>query len=276
MHIGVRAHDFGKRSAEELAARIASKGFSCVQLALSKAIDGVELKPGELNPGMGFQIGRAFYRHGIQIAVLGCYVNPLHPDIEVRKGLLHLFKEHLRFAREFGNGLVALETGSLNGDYSPHRDNHGEQAFNTLIESLTQLVAEAERFGVIVGIEGVTGHVANTPQRMQRVLETIGSNNLQVVFDPVNLLSIENCHQQDHVVGESFELFGDRIVIIHAKDFQVRGSELRQVRAGQGGFNYPHLLRLLGNKKSYISFILEDVTEDTAEESRRFLLNAVS
>ena len=82
MRIGVRAHDFGKLPAEELAARISARGLSCVQLALSKAIAGIDLKPGELNPGMAFHIGQAFHRHGLQIAVLGCYINPIHPDPE--------------------------------------------------------------------------------------------------------------------------------------------------------------------------------------------------
>ena len=45
IRVGVRAHDFGKLPADELARRIAATGMSCVQLAVSKAIAGLDLKP---------------------------------------------------------------------------------------------------------------------------------------------------------------------------------------------------------------------------------------
>ena len=51
-----------------------------MQFALNKAIAGFVLKPGDLNPGAAFHAGQAFARHGIQIAVLGCYINSIHPD----------------------------------------------------------------------------------------------------------------------------------------------------------------------------------------------------
>ena len=189
LRLGVRAHDFGCRPADELVAKIAANGLICTQLALGKAIAGLELKPGVLNPGLAFHIGQAFQRHGVQIAVLGCYVNPIHPDTKMRATLLSLFKEHLRFARDLGCGLVALETGSVNADYSPHPDNHSEAAFQESLASIAELVAEAEKFGVLVGIEAVTSHVVSTPAKMRRMLDAVASNNLQVVFDPVNLLS---------------------------------------------------------------------------------------
>lgn len=270
MRIGVRAHDFGKLTAEELAGRIAAKGLSCVQLALSKAIAGLDLKPGDMNPGLAFQIGRAFHRHGIQIAVLGCYVNPIHPDPATRGVLLGLFKEHLRFARDFGCGLVALETGSINADYSFHPDNHGERAFQMFLASIAGLVEEAEKFGVLVGIEGVTTHVVYSPARMRRILDAMGSNNLQVVFDPVNLLSADNYQDQEGIMKEAFDLYGDRIVVIHAKDFVIEGRAFKAVRAGRGRLDYELLLGMI-KRKPYISVLLEETSEDTVEECVRFI-----
>ena len=271
MRIGARAHDFGKLPAEELAARIAAKGLSCVQLAVAKAIAGLDLKPGDMSPGLAFHIGQAFLRHNLQIAVLGCYVNPIHPDSATRASLLGLFKEHLRYARDFGCGLVALESGSVNADYSPHADNAGEAAFRDTTASLAELVAEAERFGVIVGIEGVTSHVVSTPAKMRRLLDSIGSNNLQVVFDPVNFLCLENYRDQDRVIQESFDLFGDRIAIIHAKDFTVENGVFRHARSGGGGFNHELLLELIQKHKPYISILLEETSPDTVGECMQFL-----
>jgi L-ribulose-5-phosphate 3-epimerase len=269
--LGVRAHDFGRLSADALAFKISARGLVCTQLALSKAIAGLDLKPGQLNPGLAFDIGQAFLRQGVQIAVLGCYINPLHPDLVTRQGLLDWFKEHLRFARDFGCGLVALETGSLNADYSPHSGNHGEAAWKQCLASLATLVEEAERFGVMVGIEGVTHHVVSTPARMRAMLDALCSPNVQVVFDPVNFLSPENYGDQDRVIRESIDLFGDRIVAIHAKDFVVDEGVFTFARSGQGQFHHQLLFDFISNQKPGISVLLEETNENTVSDSIRFI-----
>jgi len=271
IRVGIRAHDVGKLPADELARRIAAKGLTCVQLAVNKAIAGMNLKPGDMNPGLAWEIGQAFGRHGVQIAVLGCYVNLSHPDPAARRGLMELFKEHLCHARDFGCGVVATETGSLNADWSYHPENKSDAAFGALIPTVAELVAEAERFGVVFGIEGVTSHVLCSPRRIRQLLDAVKSNNLRVVFDPVNLLSIENYREQDRVIRESFDLFGDRIAIIHSKDFTVEGNTLKQVRAGQGLLNHALFMGLLRQRKPSISILLEEASEQTAEECVRFL-----
>ncbi len=279
--IGIRAHDFGKLSAGELAQRIAAKNLSCVQLALNKAIEPLNLQPGrgDLTPGLAWQIGTAFAKHNVQIAVLGCYINLSHPDPAARAPLMAYFKEHLRCARDFGCAVVATETGSLNPDWSLHPDNKSESAYKALVPVVAELVAEAERFGVTVGIEGVTSHVLNSPQRIRRLLNDIQSNNLQIVFDPVNLLDISNYQQQDRIMQESFDLFGDRIAIIHAKDFSIEDGKLKQIRTGGGttpGLNYPLLLQWLKQHKPGISILLEEASEATAADCIAYLQNQLA
>jgi L-ribulose-5-phosphate 3-epimerase len=275
MHIGIRAHDFGKLPAPALAQRIAAKGLFCVQLALNKAIDPLTLIPGrgDLTPGLAWSIGAAFAAANVQIAVLGCYINLGHPDAAARAPLMAWFKEHLRHARDFGCAIVGTETGSLNPDWSPHPDNRSEDAFKALIPRVAELVDEAERFGAIVGIEGVASHVLNSPARIRRLLDEVRSNNLQVIFDPVNLFDIGNYQQQDRIMQESFDLFGDRIAAIHAKDFAPADGKLQQLRTGAlglPGLNYPLLLRLLEHKPG-IAILLEEASEATAADCIAYL-----
>ena len=262
IRIGARAHDFGTLPAEELAGRLAAHGMCCAQLALNKAIAGLQVQTGDLNPGLAWEIGQAFARHRVQIAVLGCYINPVHPEPGPRRQLLDFFHDHLRYARDMGCGLVGLETGTPNADYAPDPATGNEETFQALLRSLEDLVAQAEHHGVLVGIEGVTRHTVSTPARMRRVLDQIASKNLQVIFDPVNLLSIDNYTDQDRVIGESFELFGDRIAVIHAKDFIVADGVCREVPAGQGQLNYGLLCSLIAQRKAGISILLEEAGPD--------------
>jgi sugar phosphate isomerase/epimerase len=210
-------------------------------------------------------------RHGLQIAVLGCYINLADPDADRRRAQLARFKEYLRHARDFGCSVVGTETGSLNADFSFHPGNRGEAAFQTVLAGVCELVGEAERFGVLVGIEGVERYVISDPPRIRRLLDSVGSNNLQVIFDPVNLLSRENYHRQDDIIRESFDLFGDRIAILHAKDFVVEEGALRSVLSGQGRLNHGLLMEFVQARKPFIDVLMEDTNPATLAEGIRFL-----
>jgi sugar phosphate isomerase/epimerase len=273
IRLGIRAHDLGRFSADDLARRVAAEGLDCVQLALGKAIEGVDLRHGVINAGLASGIGDAFGRHKVRIEVLGCYINPIHPDPETRISLIGLFKEHLRHAREFGCDIVALESGSLNGDYSPHPGNTSEAAFQNLLVSMREMVLEAEDCGVMVGIEAVTSHVISTPEKMRRLLDEIPSPHLQVVFDPVNLLSLANCLSQREIMRRSFDLFGDRIAVVHAKDFRVGDGCLAVCPAGVGMLDYELLLSWLARHKTGIAILLEEAGPDHVASCVRFIRN---
>ena len=271
LRLGVRAHDFGRMAADDLAAHIAKHGFSCVQLALNKAIAGLNLSAGDLNSELAREIGGAFARHGVGIAVLGCYVNPIHPDLAMRRTLLQCFKDHLRFARDFGCGMVALESGSVNADYSPHPANHSEVAFAEMLASLAELVSEGEKFGVAVGFETVTSHTVSSAQKMRRVLDTIRSNHLKVIFDAANLLSAENFLQQARIIPEALELLGTDISVVHAKDFVFENNSMRTVPAGRGQLDFAPILDFVRSQNCGISVLLEEADETAAPHCAEFL-----
>ncbi|MFR4339064.1 MAG: TIM barrel protein [Lachnospira pectinoschiza] len=62
------------------------------------------------------------------------------------------------------------------------------------------MVKYAEQFGVIVAIEPVWKHIVYTVERARKVLDAIDSPNLQIIFDPVNLLCVDNLAQQDEIM----------------------------------------------------------------------------
>jgi L-ribulose-5-phosphate 3-epimerase len=273
--LGIRAHDLGRFPAEELARRVRAAGMDCVQLALGKAVEGVELQVGTLHPEMAAKIKAAFDRCHVRIEVLGCYINPIHPDVAARTILLNLFKEHLRYARDFGCNIVALESGSLNADPSFHTGNGSEEVYLDLLDSVGGLVEEAERWGVVVGIEAVSSHVLSTPERMRRLLDDIPSFHLQVVCDPVNLLSFANCHEQRGIMQRSFDLFGDRMAVVHAKDFRIEDGRLVACPPGLGMLDYPFLFSRIAGHKPGIAVLLEEVPVAQVAACGRFILDQI-
>ncbi len=263
--IGARAHDYGTLSPAELASRLAANNFCCAQLALNKAIAGLDLKPGELNPGLAWEIGEAFRSHGVQIAVLGCYINPVNPDAASRGELLRFFKDHLRFVGDMGGSLVGLETGTPNVDYAIDPETGSEETFQALVRSIAELVETAEACGAKVAVEGVTTHTVSTPQKMKRLIDEIQSPAMVVIHDPVNFIDATNYQDEARYIEEPFQLYGDRIAIIHAKDYTVKGGEYRQVATGLGQLDYGRLCGLIQKTKPGISVLLEDSGPDTIE-----------
>lgn len=271
MNIGIRAHDIENRPLEELVTEIAGKGLTSVQLALSKSFEDINTQLGSLSPGLAKHIGNEFTKQNVQIAVLGCYFNMIHPDqVERRKGI-ERFKEHIRYARDFGCSIVATETGNVNAEIIYTEDNFKEEPFLEVVESVRELVLEAEKFGVIVGIEAGVNHPVYSPKVMKRLLDTISSNNLQVILDPVNLLTVDTYENQEEIFQEAMELFGDRVVILHAKDFIVQDNQLLTTAVGRGLLNYDFILKRITEKKPYINILLEETKEPYINESVAFL-----
>lgn len=275
--IGTRGHDIGgMMSPEVLAQAMAEQGFEAVQLVAYRSIMGVSEESGYLTPGLAYKVGHAFNQRGIHVALIGSYFNLLHPDEAVVAEGIKRFKEYIRHAKDFRGNLVGTETGSYNSDYSYNPENNSEEALLRVIEIFKELVGEAKNHGVMVGIEGLWAHAISTPKRMKRVLDAVDSGNLQVIFDPVNLLHIDNYKDANNIIDEAFELYGDRIILIHAKDFVVENNELKPVPIGQGLLDYKHLFDLTNQYKPGIEVIIEDVRGEALKTSQRYLETIMS
>lgn len=273
MRIGVRGHDIGNYSLNELGQIMKEKNLKSIQFVPKKVLKDFQVNKGSITPGMAQYIKNTLGKHDINISILGCYINLANPDSDELNDLLDTFKEYIRFAKYLDCNIVGTETGALNREYVYTEKNHTEEAFERSLNSIKTLVDEAEKFGVIVGIEGVTKHVMNTPERLKRALDSINSNNLQVIFDPINFIDESNYQKQDEIIKKSFDLFGDKIVIIHAKDFVYNDGKIKQVSIGKGQFNYPLLLSLIKEKKPYIDIILEDTVPEDIDSSIAYIEN---
>jgi L-ribulose-5-phosphate 3-epimerase len=271
MRIGVRGHDIGHYKLDEIGRIMNEKKLKSVQFVAKKIISEFDVNKGSMTPGMAQYINETLGKYGINISILGCYINLANPDDNELNELLSTFKEHIRFAKYLGCSIVGTETGALNREYVYTEKNNTEEAFQRSLNSIKILVEEAEKLGVMVGIEGVTKHVMNTPERLKRALDSISSNNLQVIFDPINFIDESNYDKQDEIIKKSFDLFGDKIMIIHAKDFVYKDGKIQQTSIGQGQFNYPLLLSLIKERKPYIDIILEDTVPEDLNSSIKYI-----
>ncbi len=222
IHIGVRAHDYGAQPFEELAAALS--GVCAIQLALTKAITPPIVTPASLSAEERRSIRDALVARGVNVAILGCYINPVHPDRAEREAALLRFEEHIQGADDFSCPIVGTETGSIAPDCSFHPDTAQESTFQTLVASIRRLAKAAERTEhTVVGVEAVAEvHTVGSAALMARLLVEVDSPALGVIFDPTNLVPSTGLRSQEAFLDECFSAFGDRIVAIHAKDYRIQ------------------------------------------------------
>ena len=236
LRIGLRAHDLGSFSCADAlgeAAQNAKEG-AFIQLALKKAIPSSRPWQ-EWDEEYISSIVSALSRHGVSVAMIGCYINPIEPDEEKRRLELDRFRKSLSLAKAFGCPYVGTETGTLNpkGGYSP--DTSDPRNLAVFRDSLSQMVDAAERYGSYVAIEAVARvHAISTPERLASILDGFRSDHLKVILDPVNLIPWTGIPEKDGVplripseeaehswICSILDIIGPRLVAIHCKDYRL-------------------------------------------------------
>lgn len=264
---GFRGHDFPDNEVGTLVQRCRELNVPHLQLALKKSFPDL-IKDGRFSPGLARHIKTELERGNVAVSVLGCYINPVHPEEPVRQTEIARFCEMLKYAKYMGADMVGTETGSI---LRQPEDNHTEAVYQVFLRTMRQIVACAEKLGVMVGVEGVTVHTIHNPQIMKRFLDDIDSPNVSVIFDAVNLINAENAAQQEKMMDEAFALFGERIAVIHVKDFVIKQGKMQGVPLGEGNLNLDHLFAWCKENKPYIHAVVEGISPEKVEQTRLFL-----
>lgn len=269
--LGLRLHDTKDGTFEERLACAKKQGFSCIHLALSK-IQGLTADPEALTPGYARYIRHALDDAGLDLAVLGCYLNLGNPDAREMTKIQAKYRAHIRFASFLGEGIVGTETGCPNTTYTFDKEAcRSETALEHFIDNLRPIVREAEKWGVMLAIEPVARHIVWNPERARCVLDSVGSENLGIILDPVNLLDADNVSRADEVFAEAIDLLGSHVCVLHLKDYVVEEGGIRSVGCGQGQMDYTRILRFAKEKKPHIQATFENTKPDNAGTCREYI-----
>ena len=279
MQLGIRLHDVNaaepeaRQTLEARSKTAREEGFSCVHLALSKCIRNTSFDESALTEGLAAHVRRVFRENDLDVAVLGCYLNLAHPDAEKLRDFQSRYFGHLRVAALAGVGVVGTETGAPNAAYKLDANTHTDEALYTFLRNLEPVVDCAEHWGVSLAIEPVWNHIVYDADRALQVLRSIASPNLRIIFDPVNLLCMENADRREAVIADAMDKLCNDIAMVHLKDFVRRDGKLVSVAAGTGEMDYTEILRFLKARKPYIQATLENTCNDNAVTSRKFIEN---
>jgi sugar phosphate isomerase/epimerase len=142
-----------------------------------------------------------------------------------------------------------------------------DACFDQFIRNVVPIVEMAEGFGVVLGIEPVVSHSIYDAKRARKMLDTLQSPNVRIIFDPVNLLNAENAMKHRDVFAEFIDLLGDEIAVLHLKDFIFDENGFRTVAAGFGEMDFSQIASFVQKFKPHIHATLENTTPENAVEA---------
>lgn len=261
MKLMVRAHDLGVKGAENINSEICKLGLDGVQLVVYKSIEGVSYAPYQITTDQANEISKKIKANGKEIALIGAYFNPVHPNnLKIENGIA-VFRDYLAHAKALGCNYVGSETGSYNGDpWIYHPMNHSDEALDRVIVTFSALADCAAENGVNVAMEGAFGHVCHTPERLYEAARRIGKANIKFIFDLYNYLDISNVDTAYEILDRGLSLFGDGILLFHIKDFVIEDNKLKQCGVGKGVLDFDRILSAIHKHNKNSILVLEGTT----------------
>lgn len=272
LNITIRGHDLsGVKSVKELAAQTKKQGVHNLQLALGMSFPDMPSCAANLNPGMGAAIKRELAKEDVQVGILSCYINMIHPDLEIREQLLQKFESYVRHARHFGAAMVASETGCVLPEIQYTEDNFTDEAFADMVGVIRRLVKAGEESGMLVGIEPGLNHPLYSLERVEQLLTAVQSDYLGIILDPSNLITSGDFQGQVALVESAFQRFGDKIVAVHLKDFKVEDDKIIPVNLGEGLIDYAAITGIIAKHKPLSYVVLEETKDDHIRKALQLL-----
>jgi sugar phosphate isomerase/epimerase len=217
--IGVSTYSFWRlRRAEEREIE------ACIHRAADLGFDGVELLQKQLpSTDRAYLQGlkRLAFALGLDLMGYSTHQGFVSPDPDSRaRNVAHTI-DTLEQAYQLGIPTIRINTGGwgtsrnfnelmANRGVEPRLEGHTEdEAFGWVIDAIAELVPEAEKRGVVMGLENHWG-LSVTPEGVLRVVRAIDSPWLRVTLDTGNFL--EDPYDR-------LAMLADRAVLVQAKTY---------------------------------------------------------
>jgi len=268
MKLGCRAHDYGRYPAGELAEILARRGYNAAQLAVPKAIEGVA-DYGNLTRDQARELGAAFAGQGIEITVLGCYMDLSAPDPEVRRAGVEEVGRALALEGPMGAKMVGSETSY---DRLTAEEKRARRALMT--DSVLRILDKAARLNAVFAVEPVFWHPLESMDEVGALLDAAADPvHLKLIFDPVNVLKKRYQHHQTELWRSWLEEFGSRVAAMHIKDFVLDADTYIGRPLGEGLVDFSYLGQWLRGNRPDMPLLREEVQPGRDREDLAFLRN---
>ena len=196
----------------------------CLDIAAEQGFEGVEIlqvQMEDFRPSYLQKIKKHAFLNGLALMGFSTHQDFVDPDPRKRRHNVEQTIFYINQAHELGIPTIRINTGrwntSKNFDHlmanrgiEPVLDGYTEkEGYNWVIDSIGKLVGEAEKSGVILGLENHWG-LGLTPEGVLKIVDAINSPWLKVTLDTGNFL--EDPYQR-------LSQLADKTVLLQAKTY---------------------------------------------------------
>ena len=171
-----------------------------------------------------------------------------------------------------GCELILTHTGSMYSNRNtPHPQNWSREAWTRSVNALKRICKDTAGAKCLIAIEPVNSEAINNPWAQKRPKEDVGDPRISSGLDITNSVYPGVAFRRTELLN--FDLIGDQIAYIHAKDFVRNGmmAGLNWAMNATGNMDYEvfltHISRL---KKAHTNVLVEFlITEEEYQEAQR-------
>ena len=149
--------------------------------------------------------------------------------------------------------------------------NSSDEALDRVVEVFGELAKHAEKEGVYLAIEPAAQHVCSTVERLDEALKRINSDHVKVIVDLYNLLEASNEECIYEILKTALNLFNERILLFHIKDYKKVDGKIVQCGVGQGLFDYDLILDLIHEHNPDALLVLEGTVKEDLKPAVDFI-----
>lgn len=265
--IGIRAHDLPiYDDTEKLANKLWNYGLYNIQFSPKFSLKDETDSGKNMSYGLAHHTKEILDQKTINIAILGCYVNIIHPNKVKRNESIELFSQYLSYAKSMGSPIVATETGSITNIYKPQKENWTKDIFDLTVKQIKKLTNVAEKLGVLVGIEPGVNHPIHNVKTTKELIRAINSPNLKIIFDPMNMI-LNPADDEEKIVQDGIQEFGNDIYAFHIKDYDFIKGEKQVVPFGSGLAPMSKIAKTIKRFKTRPYVLMEETPQKNFDKS---------
>jgi sugar phosphate isomerase/epimerase len=186
--------------------------------------------------------------------------------------------ELIHSAEQYGCQMILSHAGSryLSRDVA-HPQNWSKESWERTVKALKRVLKETQGSKIEVAIEPVNTESINNPWAMKRLREDVGDERLMCGLDITNMVDPTNAFRMTEMINTTFDLLGDMVHYVHAKDFAWNGmlAGINWALQGTGNMDYEQFLarvsRLPTKKPVYmlVEFLTQNVEYEQAQRNIR-------
>ena len=189
------------------------------------------------------------------------------PDAEERERAKKFVRRQLEVASILGADTILIVPGCVSASFAP---NFGvvdyEEAYARATESIKELIPDAEKYGVVIGVENVWNKFLLSPLEMRAFIDSFDSKWVQSYFDVGNVMLTGYPEQWIRILGK-------RIKKVHFKEFRCNVGTLDGfVDLLAGDVNWAAVVDAL-NAVGYDGWVTGEMIPAYAQHSEQIIYN---